>query len=142
MRQFGELPDGPLRRRPGAYGIVVDSAARVAVVVVGPEGADGTHLPGGGIEAGESPQQALHREVLEETGWTVEILRGLGPAAQIVHGPRGAWNKIGHFYLCRPLRQLAGPEPDHRLLWCTPERACGVLVHPVYGFMIRRALET
>lgn len=30
-------------------------------------------LPGGGADYGESPQDACHREVMEETGYTVEL---------------------------------------------------------------------
>ena len=33
---------------------------------------DGTHiLPEGRLRCGESPEQALHRDVMEETGWTL-----------------------------------------------------------------------
>lgn len=35
-------------------------------------------LPAGAIEPGESPSEALHREVLEETGFIVEIKQILG----------------------------------------------------------------
>jgi len=35
-------------------------------------------VPGGRLEAGESIEQALHREVREETGWTISELRMVG----------------------------------------------------------------
>jgi len=35
-------------------------------------------LPGGGVEPGETPEQAAVREVREETGYDVELLRLLG----------------------------------------------------------------
>ncbi|WP_245811707.1 NUDIX domain-containing protein [Paraburkholderia megapolitana] len=35
-------------------------------------------LPAGGVELGESPQEAIIREVMEETGYAVEIHRILG----------------------------------------------------------------
>ena len=35
-------------------------------------------MPGGRLEAGESPEDALRRKVLEETGWTIARLHRLG----------------------------------------------------------------
>ena len=40
---------------------------------------EGYHvLPGGRCEEGESLEQSLHREVAEETGWTIEAVSRLG----------------------------------------------------------------
>ncbi|MBE1585129.1 NUDIX hydrolase [Nonomuraea angiospora] len=53
------------------------------------------HLPGGGLEPGESPAQAAAREVLEETG---HVLDGAGLGDPVAVN-EGAWSNLGrHFY--------------------------------------------
>ena len=55
-------------RRPGAYGIVRRGGT---VLLAWDEEDQRWYFPGGGIEAGESPEEALAREVTEETGFTL-----------------------------------------------------------------------
>src|SRR5688572_31121324 len=52
--------------RPGAYGIVRREGA---VLLVWDHEDQQWYLPGGGIEAGESAEEALAREITEETGF-------------------------------------------------------------------------
>ena len=49
-----------------------------SVLVLSQENGHQYILPGGRLEQGESPLEALHREILEETGWTVTNLHHIG----------------------------------------------------------------
>lgn len=56
----------------GSYGIMIDEG-KIALVKKGRGGYKGKlDLPGGGIEHGELPLDALKREILEETGVRVD----------------------------------------------------------------------
>jgi 8-oxo-dGTP diphosphatase len=114
-RRFGEAPrsDQTYRIRPGIYAIL-------------PLGDDllltfqgGIHqelqLPGGGIDPGEHPIAALHREVYEETGWRIAAPRRLGVYRRFTFMPEyDLWaEKICHIYLARPLRRIASVGDRH-----------------------------
>lgn len=69
------------RRIPCVGAVIRDPAGRLLLIRRGHEpGAGLWSLPGGRIEPGETDQQAVAREVLEETGLTVECRRLLGTA--------------------------------------------------------------
>jgi 8-oxo-dGTP diphosphatase len=73
-------------------------------------------LPGGGIDPGESPIAALHREVFEETGWSITKPRRIGAFRRFVFMPEyDRWaEKVCTIYIARPVRPLGAPiEPDH-----------------------------
>ncbi len=138
MRQFGPLPprDCPVTERPGAYAVLVDTQARVAVVTMGGRGG---WLPGGGLEGAETPLQALHRELLEETGFTVEMQRKLGVLGQFMLHRGRWWNKMCHVWLCSPVRAAQPLEPGHEVHWLHPPRARGMLVHEAHRMAVVEA---
>src|SRR3954449_3412320 len=111
-----ELPDGVRI----AYG-VLESAGFAAVVAVTERGdvvlvrqwrqpVEGftLELPGGGVEGGEDPREAVRRELLEETGYRAEDLSHLVS----VHTSPGRATEVCHLFRCRAVRDLAGPHPE------------------------------
>lgn len=64
-----ENPNIKYRKRPGAYAIMTrNEDDKVGIVT---DGRDLFYL-GGGIEEGETKLQALKREFIEETGYTIK----------------------------------------------------------------------
>src|SRR6187549_3530379 len=70
--------------RVAAYAVIVDERDRVLLAhwIEGRRAA--WTMPGGGIEAGEEPEHAARREVLEETGYRVEIEELLGIYSRVI----------------------------------------------------------
>ncbi len=92
------VPEGYAERRT-VKAVVVDDKGKVLTF--------GPHLLGGGVEVGESDEQAIAREMLEEAGIEVEIIRPLGR----VVGYRDAIRKkyIVDGFLCKYIRKLSTP---------------------------------
>jgi len=60
----------------GVFGIIKDEKNRILLCLRNDY--DIWNLPGGGLEKGETPWQGVIREVKEETGLSVEIVRLIG----------------------------------------------------------------
>lgn len=116
---IGTPPD-PARRyklRPGAYAILPMGQKFLLTFQSAPQAE--VQLPGGGIDPGEGPVQALHREVFEETGWKISQPRRLGAFRRYTYMPEyDLWaEKLCTVFLARPALQVAQPsEPDHTTL--------------------------
>lgn len=136
---FGErLAGKDYIRRPGAYAVILDAVGAVAVVAWRGH----FYLPGGGIERGETAEEALIREVAEETGWGVEILQDLGAADEhFEHWDGGCWTKAGRFFLARVSGEAPiARDPDHAVLWLRLADALPAMAHPSQAWAIERGL--
>ncbi|HEX8866515.1 MAG TPA: NUDIX hydrolase [Lentzea sp.] len=66
------------KQRVAAYGVCVNDQDEILLARwLGPKGKMWI-LPGGGIDHGEHPHDAVVREFMEETGFEIEVLRLLG----------------------------------------------------------------
>ncbi|SPH23583.1 RNA pyrophosphohydrolase [Defluviimonas aquaemixtae] len=130
IRRFGE----PLVRgqrygiRHGVYAILVTGRDVLLTHQAEPE--PEFQLPGGGIDPGESPIHALHREVREETGWSIADPVRIGAFRRFAYMPEyDKWaEKLCSIYLARPVRPHGPPkEAGHTAIWCTAIDAPGIL---------------
>ncbi len=69
-----QYPKSRLIFRPAAYALIVQDGK---LLVVESRSTGKLFLPGGGVEKGESMSATLHRELQEETGLEIEIVRFL-----------------------------------------------------------------
>jgi len=124
--------DTKYRRRPGAYAVLYRQGR--VLLTHQAEPIPEYQLPGGGIDPGESPLPALHREVFEETGWRMAEPRWIGAYRRFVYMPEyELWaEKLCHIYIARPTLRLGPPtEPGHRAEWMRIEDAASALGNPV-----------
>jgi 8-oxo-dGTP diphosphatase len=118
-----EYPDSPL---VGVGGIII-ADGRVLLVKRGhPPLAGEWSIPGGMLEVGERVREAAVREVLEETGLTVETADLLGVYDRILRDSSGKtrYHYVLIDFLCRRVSgepQAAGDADDVR--WFTREEA-------------------
>ena len=130
IKRVGAPPrrDRTYRQRPGAYAVLPLERRFLLTAQITPE--IDVQLPGGGIDPGESPLQALHREVIEEIGWRIAYPRRLGAFRRFVFMPEyDLWaEKICHVYVAHPVRQIAEPvEEDHHTLLLSAPQAIDAL---------------
>jgi len=130
IRRVGDVPHRgqKYRLRAGAY--VILPIQRRFLLTAEMSGDIDIQLPGGGIDAGESPLQALYREVREEIGWSIAQPRRLGAFRRFVFMPEyDMWaEKLCTVYVARPTRQLHPPtEPHHETLILDADDAVAAL---------------
>ena len=125
LKHYGAQPEPGRRyiRRPGAYALLLRGDAALLTVENSPIAGAEIQLPGGGIDPGETPVQALHREVMEETGWHIDVRFRLGAYQRHVYMPDyDMWaHKICHIFVARPTLRIGDPrEAHHTIFWTDP----------------------
>ena len=114
---FGtQLPQTTYIERPGAYGIIQNDRSEVCLIKIHA----GYTLPGGGIDPSESKEEALHREIREETGFSIDIQKYIGQADQYTYSKRDGkyYKKICFYFFCvLGQEHIESKEVDHQVIW-------------------------
>jgi ADP-ribose pyrophosphatase YjhB (NUDIX family) len=119
----------PTHPVPGVGALIIDNG-KILLVERGNEPLKGYwSLPGGAVETGELLEDALRREVLEETGLVVEIVHLLEIFERITRDEAG--QAQFHFilvdYICRPIGgTLLASDDASRAEWFTEDEIAGL----------------
>jgi len=128
--------------RPGAYAVL--ARGRSVLVTHQQAPIPELQLPGGGIDPGESPLTALHREVFEETGWRITRARRIGAFRRFTYMPEyDLWaEKVCLIYRAWPTLCYGPPtEVGHRAFWMSCDIAAQKLANPGDRAFMRQALR-
>jgi 8-oxo-dGTP diphosphatase len=100
----------------------------------------GSHLeglwefPGGKLEAGETPEIGLRRELEEELTATFEV----GPQVETIHWEYPDRTIVLRFHTCRHVSGPIEPREGQAMAWVAPERLADYSFPPADGALIQR----
>ena len=144
IRRFGEaiIPGQTYSVRPGAYAVLSDGSQILLTFQAQPEFE--FQLPGGGIDPGESAIRALHRETLEETGYSLSTPRHLGTYRRFVFMEEyDKWaEKICHIFTAHTgVRRGPPREDEHSAHWLSADDAIACLGNDGDRYFLELALR-
>ncbi|MES5893603.1 NUDIX domain-containing protein [Bacillus cereus group sp. RP43] len=126
--------------RPSCYAVIFDpTTSNIAIIQNG----ERYFLPGGGMEGNETKEKCLHRELLEELGWTIEIEQYIGNATRYFYAEKEDTYYLndGFFYIANMVqKQTDNCEEDHVLKWVSPLHAVELLIHNHQKWAVEQAL--
>lgn len=130
IRRFGEQPLASISytHRPGVYVILPQNDSVLLTFQSDPE--PEFQLPGGGVDGGEQPIAALHREVMEETGWVIGTPKRMGAFRRFTFMPEYNMHaeKLCTIYVANPIYQKSEPLEDmHEAVWVSMTAALDIL---------------
>ncbi|GAA0673951.1 hypothetical protein GCM10009548_49500 [Streptomyces malaysiensis subsp. malaysiensis] len=118
--------------RLAAYAVCIEDGRVLLARHVPPEGGSNWTLPGGRVEQGEDPFDAVIREVAEETGCAAVVDRLLGVDSRLIPAALARagveHQNVGIFYRVRITGGRLRPEPNGEIaesVWTPiPDVAC------------------
>ncbi len=102
--------------RLAAYAVCIEDGRVLLALCAQAKGESTWTLPGGGVEQGEDPFDAVIREVAEETGCDGVVERLLGVDSRVISGSEARFGiehqNVGIFYQVRITGGELRPEPN------------------------------
>lgn len=118
-----------------ARAVVVNPRGMLAVMYAAKFGIH--TLPGGGVEEGESIEEALHREITEETGCTIVAIEPLGYVEE--NRAHADYTQLSYYYIVHTADETLHPHLTEleasngtRAMWCTFDDAFARIAMPVF----------
>lgn len=142
MKIFGKRNyDLDYWKRTGVYAVIQNNHRQFLCV----EDSEGNlFLVGGGIEADESPEYALLRESIEETGHKIQIVKIIGEAERhwvSARYPRYSQHNLGILYECELLEKIAEPVETETMRWADFKYLEKHLFHEHHLYLIKQYLN-
>lgn len=135
---FGSKESTTYLDREGAY-IIPIKDNKIGIIKT----PKGYFLLGGGKEENENDNQAIERECLEETGYTVFIKEKICSAeAYVIHPQIGYFHPVQAYYVGELLEKVKEPmEIDHQFLWIELEKVKGKMFSQMQNWAIEIAMK-
>lgn len=114
------------KERKCVYAIIEDDNGNVSIVN------DGKYFFwGGGLEKGETNEQALKREMIEEMGYTIQDVKLFDKLISYEYNSsRGYLKIVATIYTAKLDKKVTEPiEKDHTVLWGKPEEYINKMYH-------------
>ena len=142
MKIFGERnTELNYWKRTGAYAVIQNDDQQFLCV----EDTDGNlFLVGGGVDEGESPEAALVRETMEETGHRIRIGTYIGQAERhwvSAKYPHDSQHNVGILYVCELLDKVAEPIEQETMCWVDYTELEKRLFHGHHLYLIKQYLN-
>ncbi|MBI2743475.1 MAG: NUDIX hydrolase [Chlamydiales bacterium] len=118
-----------------AVAVIILNEEQTSIVLVKRRDIPVWVLPGGGIDRGESPEEAALREALEETGFEVKIVRKIAE-----YLPVNRLTQRTHYFECRIASGEARSSRETKAVAFFDVRALPKLLPPFYKNWIDDAL--
>ena len=137
---FGtRVPGASYRYRPSAYAVVTNQEGQIAIART----PVACYLPGGGIEANETPEQTVVREGQEECGFVLNPIVTIGRAVEVCYSAeeKAYFEKDSFFIQAEIAGQAEKIEADHELLWLLPQQAISMLTHRSHAWAVQKSVS-
>lgn len=128
-------------KRTGAYAVIQNDRQQFLCV----KDSNGLlFLVGGGVDEGESPENALLRESIEETGHEIRIVEEIGKAERhwiSSKYPSDSQHNVGILYAAELLEKVAEPVEQEIMCWVDYSELEKNLLHEHHLYLIKQHLD-